>query len=213
MPDVPRWELSGDWFDVCKCNVPCPCEFAETPTYGDCEGILAWHVREGHYGDVRLDGLNLVALGRFEGNIWAGATKVAMGLFIDDRADDAQRQALQSIFSGEGGGWPGEFATLIGEMRGIESAPIELEIADDLAHWRAEIPGKALARAEALSGPTTPPGERVQTVNPPGSEVGPGGVATWGRAVSDRADAFGFKWEWDGRSSKHIPFSWSGPDA
>jgi hypothetical protein len=212
MPDVPRWELSGDWFDVCKCNVPCPCEFAETPTYGDCEGILAWHVREGHYGDVRLDGLNLVALGRFEGNIWAGATKVAMGLFIDDRADDAQRQALQSIFSGEGGGWPGEFATLIGEMRGIESAPIELEIADDLAHWRAEIPGKALARAEALSGPTTPPGERVQTVNPPGSEVGPGGVATWGRAVSDRADAFGFKWEWDGRSSKHIPFSWSGPD-
>jgi hypothetical protein len=213
MPDVPRWELSGDWFDVCKCNVPCPCEFAETPSYGDCEGILAWHVREGHYGDVRLDGLNLVALGRFEGNIWAGATKVAMGLFIDDRADDAQRQALQSIFSGEGGGWPGEFATLIGEMRGIESAPIELEIADDLAHWRAEIPGKALARAEALSGPTTPPGERVQTVNPPGSEVGPGGVATWGRAVSDRADAFGFKWEWDGRSSKHIPFSWSGPDA
>jgi hypothetical protein len=212
MPDVPRWELSGDWFDVCKCNVPCPCEFAETPSYGDCEGILAWHVREGHYGDVRLDGLNLVALGRFEGNIWAGATKVAMGLFIDDRADDAQRQALQSIFSGEGGGWPGEFATLIGEMRGIESAPIELEIADDLAHWRAEIPGKALARAEALSGPTTPPGERVQTVNPPGSEVGPGGVATWGRAVSDRADAFGFKWEWDGRSSKHIPFSWSGPD-
>lgn len=212
MPDVPRWELSGDWFDVCKCEVPCPCEFAETPTYGDCEGILAWHVRKGHYGDVELDGLNLVALGRFEGNIWAGATKVAMGLFIDDRADDAQRQALQSIFSGEGGGWPGEFATLIGEMRGIEFAPIDLEIADDLAHWRAEIPGKALARAEALSGPTTPPGQRVQTVNPPGSEVGPGGVATWGRAVSDRADGFGFKWEWDGRSSKHIPFSWSGPD-
>lgn len=212
MPDVPRWELSGDWFDVCKCEVPCPCEFAETPTYGDCEGILVWHVRKGHYGDVELDGLNLVALGRFEGNIWAGATKVAMGLFIDDRADDAQRQALQSIFSGEGGGWPGEFATLIGEMRGIEFAPIDLEIADDLAHWRAEIPGKALARAEALSGPTTPPGQRVQTVNPPGSEVGPGGVATWGRAVSDRADGFGFKWEWDGRSSKHIPFSWSGPD-
>jgi hypothetical protein len=212
MPDVPRWELSGDWFDVCKCNVPCPCEFAETPTYGDCDGILAWHVREGHYGDVELDGLNLVGVGRFEGNIWAGATKVAMGLFIDDRADEAQRQALQSIFSGEGGGWPGEFAALIGDMRGIEFAPIDLEIADDLAHWRAEIPGKALAYAEALSGPTTPQGERVQTVNPPGSEVGPGGVATWGRAVTDHADAFGFKWEWDGRSSKHIPFSWSGPD-
>jgi hypothetical protein len=26
-------------------------------------------------------------------------------------------------------------------------------------------------------------------------------------------EAFGFKWEWAGRSSKHIPFDWSGPDA
>jgi hypothetical protein len=24
-------------------------------------------------------------------------------------------------------------------------------------------------------------------------------------------DAMGFKWEWDGRSSKYIPFDWSGP--
>jgi hypothetical protein len=31
-----------------------------------------------------------------------------------------------------------------------------------------------IAKAEALSGPTTPPGKRVQTINPPGSEVGPG---------------------------------------
>jgi hypothetical protein len=43
----------------------------------------------------------------------------------------------------------------------------------------AEIPGKVKARAEALTGPMTPPGKRVQTINPPGSEVGPGGVATW----------------------------------
>jgi hypothetical protein len=25
---IPKWTLSGDWFDVCKCNIPCPCEFA-----------------------------------------------------------------------------------------------------------------------------------------------------------------------------------------
>ena len=51
----------------------------------------------------------------------------------------------------------------------------------------------------------------MQLLNPPGSEVGPGQVATWGRATADRAEAFGFKWEWDGKSSKHIPFDWSGP--
>ena len=25
-------------------------------------------------------------------------------------------------------------------------------------------------------------------------------------------EAFGFKWSWPGRSSKHFPFAWSGPD-
>jgi hypothetical protein len=44
--------------------------------------------------------------------------------------------------------------------------------------WSAEIPGKIVAKAEALTGPMTPPGKRVQTINPPGSEVGPGTVAT-----------------------------------
>ena len=65
--------------------------------------------------------------------------------------------------------------------------------------------------AEALTGPTTPEDERVQTLNPPGSEVGPGGVATWGVATRDRAEAFGFSWDRTGQSSKHIPFDWSGP--
>ena len=104
-----------------------------------------------------------------------------------------------------------EFAKLIGDVRGIDHAPIRFEVADDLSYWGAEIPGKVVARAEALGGPMTPPGKRVQTLNPPGSEVGPGTVATWGRAIADEVDAIGFKWERKGRSSKHIPFDWSGP--
>ena len=160
---------------------------------------------------MRLDGLNVVALGAFEGNLWAGETKATMGIYMDERADDGQRDALQMIFGGQAGGWPGEFAKAIGEVRGIEYVPITFEIADDLAYWAAEVPGKATARAEALSGPTTPPGQRVQLHNPPGAEVGPGQVATWGRATADRVDGFGFKWEWDGRSSKHFPFDWEGP--
>ncbi len=212
MAEVPGWRVVGDWFDVCKCAVPCPCTFAQAPTYGDCEGILAWHIREGHFGETRLDGLNVVGIGAFEGNIWAGETKVAMGMYLDERADDAQREALQTIFGGHAGGWPGEFATLIGEVRGLEYAAIEFEIADDLAYWRATIPGKVDARAEALTGPTTPPGTRVQVHNAPGAEVGPGQVATWGQATAANATTFGFDFDWTGRSSKHFPFDWSGPD-
>jgi hypothetical protein len=51
----------------------------------------------------------------------------------------------------------------------------------------------------------------VQVHNPPGAEVGPGQIATWGRATVDSVDTFGFTWDWAGRSSKHFPFDWSGP--
>jgi hypothetical protein len=210
--DVPQWHAVGDWFDVCRCDIPCPCEFAQAPTDNWCQGVLAWHIREGRYGNVALDGLSAVALGYFEGNLWAGETKATLGLFFDEQADERQREALQMIFSGQAGGWPAEFAETVGEIRGVEFVPIEFEVADDLAYWRATIPDKVEAAAEALTGPTTPPGERVQLHNPPGSEVGPSGtVATWGRATADRAEAFGWSFEWDGKSSKHLPFDWTGP--
>ena len=214
MAEIPQWHVVGDWFDVCKCNLPCPCEFAQAPTYGDCEGVLAYHIRQGHYGDIRLDGLNLVLVGRFAGSIWTREVQdLKFGFFIDERADEQQQAAMLMIFSGQGGGWPAQFGTFIGqpEVLGIEAAPIAFEVADDLSFWRAEIPGKVVARAEALGGPTTPAGQRVQTLNPPGSEVGPGGAATRGKATADRVDAFSLKFEWDGRSSKHIPFDWTGP--
>jgi hypothetical protein len=52
-----------------------------------------------------------------------------------------------------------EFAKLIREVRQSEYAPINFEVADDLSHWSAEVPGKVIAKAEALTGPMTPPGK------------------------------------------------------
>jgi hypothetical protein len=214
--NIPKWSASGDWFDVCKCSMPCPCVFAQAPTYDDCDGIMAYNIEKGNYGETLLNGLNVLILTSFKGNIWAGdgKTKLNIGIFFDERANEQQKEALNMIFSGKAGGFMAELANLIGEVRGIEYAPIKFEIADDLSYWSAEIPGKVLGRAEALTGPTTPPGKRVQTINPPGSEVGrgaSGAVATWGISLADDVDAMGFKRERKGRSSKHIPFSWSGP--
>jgi len=209
--NVPNWRASGDWFDVCKCNIPCPCIFAQAPSYEDCEAVFAYHVKKGNYGNISLDGLNVLGLGGFKGNLWAGtATNVRLNFFFDEKANEQQREALNMIFSGKAGGFMAEFAKLI-EIRVLEYAPIKFEVADDLAYWSAEIPGKIVARAEALTGPMTPPGKRVQTINPPGSEVGPGAVATWGKSLADEADTMEFKWKRKGRSSKYIPFEWSGP--
>lgn len=211
--NVPKWNASGDWFDVCKCNIPCPCTFAQTPSYGDCEGVMAFHIKKGQYGETSLDGLNVMMLDYFKGNIWAGETKLDLAIFFDERANEEQRKALNMIFTGKAGGFIRLFANIIGELRGVEYAPIKFEVAEDLAYWSAEIPGKVIAKAEALTGPTTPPGKRVQTINAPGSEVGPGAVATWGRAVTDDVNVpeLRFRWERSGRSSKHFPFDWTGP--
>jgi hypothetical protein len=210
---VPKWTASGDFFDVCKCNIACPCTYAQAPTYGDCEAVLAYHIKNGYYGETSLDGLNVLALSYFKGNLWAGETKASIAAYIDERADQQQREALQMIFTGRAGGFMAEFAKLIEDVRGMNFAPIKFEVADDLSYWSAEIPGKVIAKAEALSGPMTPPGKRVQTFNAPGSEVGPGTVATWGKATTDEVNTpeIRFEWKRKGRSSKHIPFDWSGP--
>jgi hypothetical protein len=211
--NIPKWNASGDFFDVCNCNIPCPCTFAQSPTYGDCEGVLAYHIKNGHYGETSLEELNVMAISDFKGNIWEGNTKANIAVFFDERASSEQRNALNMIFTGKAGGFMGEFAKLIGEVRGVEYAPIKFEVADDLAYWSAEIPGKVIAKAEALAGPMTPPGKRVQTMNPPGSEVGPGTTATWGKAITDEVDLpmVRYQWKRSGRSSKHIPFDWTGP--
>jgi hypothetical protein len=152
-----------------------------------------------------------MAVSQFDGNLWAGEAQITLGLFIDVCADTRQRDALQMVFSGQAGGFMATFATFVSEVRGIEYVPITFDLADDLAYWRAEIPGQVKASAEALTGPTTPPGARVQLLNPPGSETGPGQIATWATATDNLVDAYGFRWNWAGKSSKHIPFDWTGP--
>ena len=53
-----RWHLNGQVLVACNCDWGCPCNFNARPTTGKCEGGWTWHVDDGSYGDVALDGLN-----------------------------------------------------------------------------------------------------------------------------------------------------------
>ncbi len=212
MAEIQKWKIKGQWFDVCRCAIPCPCSWAQPPDDGFCEGILVWHIQKGNYGKVKLDSLNVAMVATFRGNVWENGTDFKDAIFMDERADESQRAALQTVFTGNAGGWPKRFSEMAkGQNLGFAFAPITVEIAEDLSSWRAEVPGHILAAAEALKGPTSE-GKVTKLYNLPGSETGPGGVATWGKATTDRADAFGLKWERSGKSSKLIAFEWSGPD-
>jgi hypothetical protein len=209
-----QWRIKGDFIDFCKCAVPCPCSWGRPPTEGDCEGVIAYRIREGNYGDVSLDGLNVAGIIGFEGNIWDDDVRADMGMIVDESADDSQREALQTIFGGEVGSWPAMFAeNVLGKMLGLEFAPLELEIADDASSWSLKIPGKVDGAAEVITGPTTRPGEHVRVTNIPGAEAGPNqGETTYGIASTNEAEGFGFKFDWAGRSAKHMPFEWSSED-
>jgi hypothetical protein len=60
---------------------------------------MAYHINSGHYGETPLDGLNVMFMGSFTGNAWAGESKDEVGAcFFDERANEKQREALQMIF-------------------------------------------------------------------------------------------------------------------
>ena len=99
MSDV-DWAIKGPHFMNCNCDFGCPCQYAALPTDGTCEAAVAWRRDEGHYGDVKLDGLVAVNTYAWPGPIHEG--KGAMQSIIDERADDQQRQALVAILKGEG---------------------------------------------------------------------------------------------------------------
>lgn len=93
------WEIQADELVNCNCAYGCPCQFNALPTHGNCEAIAAYKIKKGHFGDVKLDGLNVVGVLRWPGPIHEGDGEVF--LIIDERADEDQREALLSILSGE----------------------------------------------------------------------------------------------------------------
>ena len=93
------WMIKGPKIASCNCDYGCPCEFNARPTHGICEGLEAMQIDEGYFGDVRLDGLRFAASYRWPGPVHEGGGEVQG--FVDDRATEAQRNALFKILDGE----------------------------------------------------------------------------------------------------------------
>ena len=98
MAEIPQWHVAGDWFDVCSCDIACPCIFGQPPTNNVCQAVLAYRIREGYFGDVTLADLKLVLVATFEGNLWASqATGFKLGLFVDSRCPPTTGGAANGV--------------------------------------------------------------------------------------------------------------------
>ena len=93
------WEIKAKEFANCNCAYGCPCQFNALPTHGHCEAAVAFEIEQGHYGDVKLDGLRMGGVYQWPGAVHEGRGKCQP--FVDERADDKQREALLKIMTGQ----------------------------------------------------------------------------------------------------------------
>jgi hypothetical protein len=88
LPEDTAWSVKADYTDTCSCAPTCPCFFGSAPTLGHCEGITLVEIESGHYGDVRLDGVKVLAV--YRGGAW-------MKFYVDEEADEAQTEAAVKL--------------------------------------------------------------------------------------------------------------------
>jgi len=177
---------------------------AASPSQGHCDAILAFQVDEGAYGGVPLNGLNVVAVAYAPGPMGQGNWKLA--LYLDDKASDAQREALQTIFSGAVGGPMGAFAPLVGEVLGIKSVPINY--VRDGKRRSVTVPNIFNTSIRAIT--SMHPDGREAWIDM-GHPIAPNKLAL---AVGEQGSTYsdyGMKWDNSGKNGHYAPIEWSGP--
>ncbi|HYP67300.1 MAG TPA: DUF1326 domain-containing protein [Thiobacillaceae bacterium] len=143
-----KWQLAGTYFEACNCDATCPCVFTNPPPEGECNVLLGWHIDQGSFADTPLDGLNAALFVQAPGYMLQTKWKVA--LYVDERADAKQQDALTKIFLGAAGGHLATLGLLIGDVLGVGSAAIDYRA--DGTHRSLTIPDVANMEIEALAG-------------------------------------------------------------
>lgn len=127
------WSLKGSYVETCSCDLICPCNATldHGATYDYCRVVLAFSIRDGEIDGTDVSGLAVAAIADTPKVMTDGNWK--LGVFVDDRASDEQLEKLVGVFSGQLGGPMAALAPLVGEMLGVEKAPIEI-VDDGVRH-------------------------------------------------------------------------------
>ena len=166
------WEVQADEFVSCNCDYGCPCQFNALPTHGCCEAVAGFQINRGHFGDVQLDGLRAAGI-----LVWPGAIHEGHGkalIIVDDRADEAQREALLTILSGAetepGATMWNVFASTMEEVFDPVFKPIDLTVDVDGRIASLRVDGLIESTAEPIRNPVTGAEHRARIDLPHGFE-------------------------------------------
>jgi hypothetical protein len=204
-PMAQPWKIKGTIFIACNCDYGCPCNFNAPPTYGKCEGQWTWHVAAGKYGEVPLDGLNFSLFAKWPGAIHEGNGEAL--IFIDERANAQQRDAIATLIKGGAGGPWKILAWTWPTLHGTKFVPYT--VVQDGIHSRVQAGSSFKLESEPIKNPVS------------GAEVHPAMALPEG-LVTKRADlgsskvfrlndAIGF--DHPGKYTAVGEFDYSGPPA
>lgn len=156
---IPRWKIKADYVETCNCDYGCPCNFNGFPTHGFCRGLILYHIQSGSYGDVNLDGLDVVFAGSWPKAIHEG--NGTSQLFITKKANESQRSAIVNIFSGKANG-EGPFALLAGTMKYfLDPQFVDINVKIDGKRSSFSVPDIIDVQVEGFKNPVT--GEEQDT--------------------------------------------------
>lgn len=127
------WQLNGTLLIACNCDYGCPCNFNALPTYRHCEGAWTWHVENGSLDGTKLDGVTFAVFADWPGAIHEGGGQAIA--YVDDRASDAQRKAIETLVRGGLGGPWGIFINTY-QLQGPKAVRIDLQIDGDRSRYR-----------------------------------------------------------------------------
>src|SRR5215470_6475746 len=164
------WRMKGQYIKNCNCIATCPCDTVGFP-YPEkgCEGMAGMYIREGNFGNVKLDGLSWVVTYAWPGALHEGNGTVQP--FIDRDASEDQRFALLTILSGKAGNaWFEVLASVVTTVHDPQFVPITWEFDKRRRKARVNIPGLLETESVPLTIPATEDEQEVIVRMPKGME-------------------------------------------
>jgi len=147
-----QWMVKSHTFGNCNCDSNCGCQFNVSSTHGFCQFIEGGQIVDGHFNDISLNGLNWAFMITWPGEIAEGSGK--RQIIIDERADEAQRQALSKIVAGEscaaGSNHFFVFGSMCNEFLDTIYLPIECSVDIDNRTATLNVPGLIEGRGEPI---------------------------------------------------------------
>lgn len=192
------WEFKGRELANCNCEYGCNCQFGGLPDKGKCQAIVGIVIDEGHHGDTRLDGLRIAAVFHWPGAIHEG--KGSCQAFVDEGADNAQREALLKIMTGQDTD-PfatvfAVFASTVETMHAPIFAPIDFEVDVEGRRAKLSIPGHVEMEGEPIRSPVDGSEVRARIHLPDGFEyvyadIGSASSKSQGAVAIENSNSYG----------------------